>query len=305
MLSGEGYQPGGFEGTIFWDGLKVASFSIPVGGTFNRVFTLPAEAPVAKHTLSVCASFNGECFVGEFARKGTTSFTITSEAQPPLVVSPGSGSSGSTVTLTGHSFMPGGYTGSILWDNQSVETFTIPYGGAFSMAFQIPINTTVDEHTITVCRGVPCYTDDLMQGQTVTFGVTDLLPVELVAFDAVADGEAITLSWETASETNNAGFEVEQLEAAAAWTAVAFVEGQGTTEAATAYTHRLDGLAPGAYTFRLKQIDFDGTFTYGPEVQAVIEVGGVYRLSARIRQSNFYCTLGQVAGRSEGSPPNG
>jgi hypothetical protein len=176
--------------------------------------------------------------------------------------------------------MPGGYTGSILWDNQSVETFTIPYGGAFSMAFQIPINTTVDEHTITVCRGVPCYTDDLMQGQTVTFGVTDLLPVELVAFDAVADGEAITLSWETASETNNAGFEVEQLEAAAAWTAVAFVEGQGTTEAATAYTHRLDGLAPGAYTFRLKQIDFDGAFTYGPEVQAVIEVGGVYRLSA-------------------------
>ncbi|MEZ4701205.1 MAG: FG-GAP-like repeat-containing protein [Rhodothermales bacterium] len=91
------------------------------------------------------------------------------------------------------------------------------------------------------------------------------LPVSLVAFQALADGEAILLSWRTAGEQNNAGFEV-QLAGTGAFEAAGFVAGAGTTAEPAAYSYRIDGLAPGRYRVRLKQIDFDGAFAYSPEL---------------------------------------
>jgi len=125
-------------------------------------------------------------------------------------------------------------------------------------------------------------TDD---GSPGTAGGGTQLPVELVAFEAVADGEAIMLRWETASETNNAGFEIQQRTFGSAskdetWQAVRFVEGYGTTEQAQSYEHHIDYVQPGIHRFRLKQIDYDGTFEYSPEVEVAIGVPGTYRLTA-------------------------
>ena len=106
------------------------------------------------------------------------------------------------------------------------------------------------------------------------------IPVELTAFDAAVSGEDVTLRWATASETNNSGFEVQMRRAGDAYEPVAFVPGHGTTTEAQTYTHTLAGLAPGAYTFRLKQVDFDGTTAYSPEVEATVGVPGAYALSA-------------------------
>lgn len=113
----------------------------------------------------------------------------------------------------------------------------------------------------------------------------NLLPVELTAFEAVADGESVMLRWETASETNNAGFEIQRREGRSAkgeevWQALAFVDGHGTTEQAQTYAHRIDEVLPGVYRFRLKQIDYDGTFDYSPEVEVAIGVPGTYHLTA-------------------------
>lgn len=100
------------------------------------------------------------------------------------------------------------------------------------------------------------------------------LPVELVAFTATADGEAAVLRWETASETNNAGFEVQHRQDQPGqeplWQPLGFVEGTGTTAAAQAYTFRTAGLAPGRHVFRLRQVDYDGAFAYSPEVEATV-----------------------------------
>lgn len=91
------------------------------------------------------------------------------------------------------------------------------------------------------------------------------LPVELVAFRAAVDGRAVVLSWTTASEQQNAGFEVQHREApprpgtAPGWTSRDFVAGHGTTTQPQAYRYRLTGLAPGVHAFRLRQIDTDGT----------------------------------------------
>jgi hypothetical protein len=119
-----------------------------------------------------------------------------------------------------------------------------------------------------------------------------LLPVELVAFDAVRDGAAVVLTWQTASETNNAGFDIETRrrgpqerqgashEEEAAWERLAFVEGHGTTAETQSYSYRIVARDPGTHRFRLKQVDYDGTFAYSPEVEVTVELAETYVLSS-------------------------
>ncbi|MEM1127876.1 MAG: T9SS type A sorting domain-containing protein [Bacteroidota bacterium] len=108
-----------------------------------------------------------------------------------------------------------------------------------------------------------------------------ILPVELSAFDVLADGTDALLRWQTASETGNAGFHVEhQAPSHTAFRSAAFVDGHGTTTQAQRYAHRLRGLEPGIHRFRLRQVDFDGTFEVHPEVELTIEAPTVYRLGA-------------------------
>ncbi|MFQ5568920.1 MAG: T9SS type A sorting domain-containing protein [Rhodothermales bacterium] len=106
------------------------------------------------------------------------------------------------------------------------------------------------------------------------------LPVELTAFSALLDQSDVVLHWATASETNNAGFEVEQKTEPGAWAGVGFVEGHGTTLEPQTYSYRVAGMEPGHHRFRLKQIDFDGSFEYSPEVEVYVEVPGAYVLVA-------------------------
>jgi len=93
------------------------------------------------------------------------------------------------------------------------------------------------------------------------------LPVELVAFTARNTGEGVQLTWRTASEQNNAGFEVQRRsEKASEWQVLGFVRGAGTTAEAQSYTF-LDKSASGKVQYRLKQVDFDGTFEMLPTVE--------------------------------------
>ena len=114
-----------------------------------------------------------------------------------------------------------------------------------------------------------------------TFTITDTfnpLPVELVSFDAVADFKDVILRWKTASETNNAGFEV-QMAVDDTFEALGYVEGNGTTLDPQQYQYRLTDLEAGNHVFRLKQIDFDGAFEYSPEVEIITQLPEVYALS--------------------------
>ena len=92
------------------------------------------------------------------------------------------------------------------------------------------------------------------------------LPVDLVSFEAVGIADGAALVWETASEFNNAGFEIELQYNERPFEQVAFVQGAGTTLAAQQYRHDLSNLQPGQYGFRLKQVDFDGKFEYSDVV---------------------------------------
>jgi len=110
------------------------------------------------------------------------------------------------------------------------------------------------------------------------------LPVELVRLSAAADERGVLLTWETATEVNNAGFDIERRTAAPGagpltWAAVGYVEGSGTCNAPKHYTFRNTDVRTGAYVYRLKQIDRDGRFSYSQEVEAAVEAPRVFALS--------------------------
>lgn len=96
-----------------------------------------------------------------------------------------------------------------------------------------------------------------------------VLPVELTSFDAVVNGSNVLLTWTTASETNNSGFEVQRRKDEA-FEKVGFVEGAGTTTQSQSYRFRLTDLSPGRHAFRLKQIDLDGSAEFSPPVEATV-----------------------------------
>ncbi len=93
-----------------------------------------------------------------------------------------------------------------------------------------------------------------------------IVPVELTSFTASVTGSDVKLLWETASELNNSGFSVERKYANSEFMEVGFVPGFGTTSESKSYSFSDQNLRSGVYSYRLKQIDFDGTFTYSDEV---------------------------------------
>jgi plastocyanin len=99
-----------------------------------------------------------------------------------------------------------------------------------------------------------------------------VVPVELVSFAASVSGSSVLLNWVTASEINNSGFEVERKSLNSSWQKIGFVQGNGTTTETKYYSYSDNNLTPGQYSYRLKQIDYDGTFAYSSEVLAEIDV---------------------------------
>lgn len=106
------------------------------------------------------------------------------------------------------------------------------------------------------------------------------LPIELIAFDAVAQNNNVVLTWSTATEMNNAGFEIEQAAEGAPFRMAGFVEGRGTTTDVQRYRHVVQNVEPGTYRFRLKQVDFDGTSSYSPAVEVIMDLDRAHTLSS-------------------------
>jgi hypothetical protein len=96
------------------------------------------------------------------------------------------------------------------------------------------------------------------------------LPVELLSFEAErVTMNQVDLEWITATELNNDGFEVQRmLEGEQQFTKIGWVAGNGTTTNTSYYTFEDDNGFSGISYYRLKQIDFDGTFTYS-DIRAV------------------------------------
>ncbi|MHC1738629.1 MAG: S8 family serine peptidase [Ignavibacteriaceae bacterium] len=98
------------------------------------------------------------------------------------------------------------------------------------------------------------------------------IPVEMTSFTAEASNGFVSLKWETATETNNQGFRIERRRSGTeSWSDAGFVEGHGSTAQAQSYTFVDKNSSVGKFEYRLKQVDFNGTFEYSKVVE--VEVG--------------------------------
>ena len=88
------------------------------------------------------------------------------------------------------------------------------------------------------------------------------IPVELTTFTAASNGKEVILNWSTATEVNNQGFEVQRSRDGSEFLTVEFIEGNGTTTEQQNYTYIDRNLENGKYYYRLKQVDFDGSYEY-------------------------------------------
>ena len=90
------------------------------------------------------------------------------------------------------------------------------------------------------------------------------LPVLLSSFTSSANKNNITLSWTTEAEINNKGFDIErkELKDKALWKKAGFVQGNGTINEQKKYLFEDKKLNTGKYSYRLKQIDYNGGYEY-------------------------------------------
>ncbi|MBK9331425.1 MAG: hypothetical protein IPM96_03220 [Ignavibacteria bacterium] len=105
--------------------------------------------------------------------------------------------------------------------------------------------------------------------------VDNPLPVELAAFTSSVSGRNVSLIWTTSAELNNSGFDIERasdIENNIVWNEAGFVAGKGTSNQPNQYSFTDRNLESGNYRYRLKQLDFNGSFKY-LELAEVVSIG--------------------------------
>lgn len=119
---------------------------------------------------------------------------------------------------------------------------------------------------------------------TILHSIDGGLPVELTSFTASLSEGKVTLNWQTATEINNYGFDVQRSvvsnQQTDDWEKIGFVEGHGNNNSVIDYLFVDDNLTSGNYSYRLKQIDNDGSFSYSEIINVEIgELPTIFELS--------------------------
>ena len=135
----------------------------------------------------------------------------------------------------------------------------IPYGNDglhYNDSINQPPNNAVGQE---IANALHYSSDHLPVMASFTF--TPVVPVELISFSAAAQNGDVLLSWTTATETNNSGFEVQR-KAGNTWEKISFIHGAGNSTQRNYYSYGDKQLNPDLYQYRLKQIDYDGSYHY-------------------------------------------
>jgi hypothetical protein len=106
------------------------------------------------------------------------------------------------------------------------------------------------------------------------FSTDGPLPIQLASFTAtLLEDHTVRLDWATLSELNNYGFEVQRKRASDPDFQTlpnSFIPGHGTTIEPHSYSYVDSGASPGLWTYRLKQMDLDGSLHYSEPVSVAV-----------------------------------
>ncbi|MFO7526998.1 MAG: T9SS type A sorting domain-containing protein, partial [Ignavibacteriaceae bacterium] len=260
------------------------------GGTFDPtplVITLSDNVAGGIASASVGPLANGDFYwnaTGQNARKYQADGTLIGII-PTLVVPVGSnairylGTEGPDEYVATYAFGA---------DNENLRIMEVPAGnpvdavlyavtpslgtnsasGNGDVTFKINSDYTANVFVLSANNGIGAYR------------TTSTVPVELTNFAVNVVDRNVTLNWSTASETNSMGFEVERkLSNDFLWEKIGFIRSAGNTTQTQNYTYVDSKLESGTFEYRLKMIDFDGSFSYSIIVEAEIGTPMTFALS--------------------------
>ncbi|MCK9408915.1 MAG: T9SS type A sorting domain-containing protein [Bacteroidetes bacterium] len=260
------------------------------GTLYNSPTWVPSTAPVGKGTTTSSTLFStGTTSLGTLSLTTTDAFDAAIDLYSTAIsVAPNSLPSGSSTTLNDRYWIvntfgtPGTFSANL--------TFTVPStftngGTASASNYTLYRRNSNDDSSWTSIASGASITDTSVTFSGISsfsqfaIGTNDPLPVELVSFTVTAKNNAVEVQWKTATEQNNYGFDVErravddrhlQGDGHLAWKKIGFIEGNGSTNSPKQYSFTNKNLSAGKYSYRLKQIDRDGKFSYSQSVEVTI-----------------------------------
>lgn len=178
-------------------------------------------------------------------------------------------------------------TFSVLIDNELTQNFPLPFSTVNDTIFweflyiapdSVDIDTIYSVGLSTNWDTIPDDRDQWAYGPKFTVRIEqNTVPIELISFNVELVDSKVMLSWSTASEKNNKGFEIQRLtpslsegEGDTNWKRIGFANGEGTSTNIKNYSFVDYNLNNGRYHYRLKQIDFDGNFSYSQEIEVEV-----------------------------------
>jgi hypothetical protein len=156
----------------------------------------------------------------------------------------------------------------LLYGQQIARVIDTTFGSPSAYRWLIPTDLTIDSSYKIIITSIK--NSAISDTSDASFSIQEIIPVELISFTAVKNNDQVILNWSTATELNNQGFEVERKIDDGVYLRIGFVDGLGTTTEIQNYSFVDSKLASGTYTYRLKQIDYDGSFEYSSEVDITI-----------------------------------
>jgi hypothetical protein len=142
-------------------------------------------------------------------------------------------------------------------------------GGVFTLEWRTtrwevngPVGLVASHTSTSMIPPLTGWTPSFCTGSNVNLTSAVPLPVELTKFTAQANSKTVLLQWETASETNNKGFDIELSVNAKNWKSIGWKAGNGTTQSTSRYAFEHDAAANGTHYYRLRQVDLDGSAKY-------------------------------------------
>lgn len=99
----------------------------------------------------------------------------------------------------------------------------------------------------------------------------ELRPVAFTTLKAtVLSNHQVELTWATATEINNDYFEIQYAPSGVFWETIAVIQGQGFSDEPHYYRYVDIDLPQGNHHYRLKQVNFDGSYSYSVQVSALV-----------------------------------
>jgi len=127
-----------------------------------------------------------------------------------------------------------------------------------------PLKVTTVIYAFTTEFDIQSNSCNTIQGGGST-GSLEVLPVKFISFNAARNGQNVNLTWQTATEQNNTGFEVQRFTGVGGWQNVGFVSTQavnGNSSTALNYQFTDINATKGITQYRLKQVDRDNRSAY-------------------------------------------